>query len=110
MMAFVKFVALIGFASVANANHSCRIPGTTTSVGQCYSPIGSGCANPERSDLTAFVDLNGCSGYICCTNLEVTLCPPCETGCDPDFSDPNCITFDEYIAMPGATVPFTSGT
>ena len=92
-MEFVKFVALIGFASVANANHACWIPGTQTSVGGCFPDCGS------LTDITEFVDDSNCEFEFCCSKFTINkeICPPCESGCDENFYDPTCITFDDYL-------------
>ena len=100
----VKFVALVGFASMVNANH-CRDPSNINNrIGDCKINCLSGTA-----DLSEYVDPGNCpsfeNGQTCCGRLNtLPICSPCTSGCDPNFSDPTCILFEEYLEAYYATL------
>ena len=98
MSAFVKIVALVGFASMASATHDCE--STNTGVaGDCSS--GTTCG--ANFDLSQVFDLapDMCghiagADHVCCSTIHI--CEPCLEGCDPTFVPDGCVTREDYIA------------
>ena len=90
-MSVVKFVSLVGFASIVNG---CNDPNSGIRTGAC-DPFCSG----QRQDLAGHVDFDGCPIF-CCTrvNLPKPICPPCTSDCDENFIG-DCITYEDYIGM-----------
>ena len=104
MSVLVKFVAIVGFASIANAGHSCEDPVSGESVGDCLQGCSSGyqildghvdrveCDNEEIR--LGQIGLRMCCGLI----PSLPICPPCKSDCNENFFRVNdCITFEEYL-------------
>lgn len=91
MSALVKFVSLVGFASMVNG---CVDNGSQ--VGICFAD----CVSSGLVDITEHVDKAGCPD-MCCGLSQQPVCPPCTLGCDENFNDPTCITYEDYLIFIG---------